>query len=218
MLILGLTLSGCSWFKSSEEKTAEELISDGMYNYEDGDYRDAISAFEKLKDWYPFNKFTSLAELKIGDCYYHLREYPEAIAAYEDFERLHPRNEAVPYVIFQIGTCYFEQIQTVDRDQSVTQKALDSYLRLTRQFPDSEYVPRARERIKDCQKSLSGHEFYIGIYYFKNKRYEPALNRFKTVLSDYPDVGLHQQALSYISLCEQALQSQKLQEKNAGVE
>ncbi|GBC59699.1 outer membrane protein assembly factor BamD [Desulfonema ishimotonii] len=207
-VIASLMLSGCALFQPRDEKSAEELVGDGMDSYETGKYRKAIESFENLKDWYPFSKYASLAELKIADAYFQLEEYQEAIFAYEEFESLHPRNEAIPYVIYQIGSCHFEQMDSVDRDQSVVQKALDTYNRIMRQFPDNTYAVKAGERIRECQKSLAGHEFYVGLFYYKNKKYKPALRRFEAVLSDYPDVGIHEQALRYITLCKQSIAAQ----------
>lgn len=215
LAVVLMAFSGCAWFQTTEENTPDQLVSDGMYYYDDGDYRDAIESFEKLKDWYPFSKYTSLAQLKIADAYFRLEEYTEAIYAYEDFESLHPRNEAIPYVIYQIGLCYFNQMDTIDRDQSATRKAMETFTRLIGQFPDSQYTVSAREHIKVCQKNLASHEFYVGMFYFKSKRYKPALHRFKAVLSNYPDVGIHQEALHYIALCEASIEAEREKEKDA---
>ncbi len=204
-----LVFSGCAWFQSKEEKPSQELARDGMEAYQKGKYDDAIESFQKLKDYYPFSKFAMLAELKIADSHFHLGQYDDAIFAYEEFERLHPRNEAIPYVIYQIGTCYFQQMDTVDRDQTSTQKALDAFDRLVKQFPEDAYAVSAKEHILKCLKSLAGHEFYVGYYYFKTKHYKAALYRFKTILTHYPDVGLHHQALQYITLCESSIKKQE---------
>jgi outer membrane protein assembly factor BamD len=218
-MALILLLSGCSWFQTREEASSEDLVSDGMYNYESGKYMQAIESFEKLKDWYPYSKYAILAELKTADAYYRLGKYDEAVAAYEAFESLHPRNEAIPYIIYQIGTCYFEQIDTVDRDQRSAEKALEGYMRLLRQFPNDPYAHKARQNIKVCQRSLAGHEFYVGLFYFKSGHYRPALKRFKSVLSNYPDVGIHQNALRYITLCENELiENPKADETETGGE
>jgi outer membrane protein assembly factor BamD len=205
ILILLFVFSGCAWFESKQEKTALELVSDGMDQFNNEDYKDSIESFEKLRDWYPFSQYVIVAELKIADSYYHIKNYEEAVAAYEAFENLHPRNEAIPYVIFQIGLCYYEQIDTIDRDQISAKNALDTFNRLKKQFPEDGYAHRAEENIKKCIKSLAGHEFYVGLFYYKNKHYKAALSRFKSVLSNFPDVGIHQQALQYVSLCEEAL-------------
>lgn len=204
-LIVLFAFSGCAWFQARDEKTAYELADDGMTAYEDGKYRSAIESFEKLKDWYPFSEYSILAELKIADAHFHLGEYNEAIFAYEGFETLHPRNEAIPYVVYQIGTSYYRQRDTVDRDQKAVRQALEIYRRLIQDYPESEYAAKAEGHLKECLKSLAGHEFYVGLFYFNNKNYEPALSRFKTILTEYPDVGIHQKALHYLALCEASL-------------
>jgi outer membrane protein assembly factor BamD len=206
-IILMLVCSGCGMFQTRDDIPADELVSDGMEDFEAGRYTKAIESFEKLKDWYPFSKYAILAELKIADAYFNLREYQEAVFAYEEFENLHPRNEATPYVVYQIGICYFNQIDSVDRDQTVAKRALDTFNRLIKQYPEDTYAKRAELNVKQCLQSLSGHEYYVGLYYYKKKHYNAALSRFKTVITDYPDVGIHKKALQYIILCESSLKT-----------
>jgi outer membrane protein assembly factor BamD len=212
-ILVLLVCSGCKALKKSwnaltgKEHTgsAQQLAWDGMDAYENGDYKDAIEYFQQLKDWYPFSKYAILAELKIADSHYHLEQYEEAIFAYEEFERLHPRNEAIPYVIYQIGRCYFDQIDTIDRDQTPARNAYRTFQRLDKQFPNDKYARSGAEHITTCVKSLAGNEYYIGVFYYKSKHYKAALNRFLKVLSDFPDVGYHQKALEYIAKCEAEL-------------
>ncbi|MBW2598249.1 MAG: outer membrane protein assembly factor BamD, partial [Deltaproteobacteria bacterium] len=165
-------------------------------------------------DWYPFSKYVPFAELKIADANYNIEEYEEAVSAYEEFESLHPRNEAIPYVIYKMGLCYFQQIDTIDRDQSTAKKALDTFHRLKKQFPKDPYAIKAEENIKKCLKSLTGHELYVGLFYLKSKHYKAALHRFESILTQYPDVGVHQKALQHIATCEALLKEQD-QEKGS---
>jgi outer membrane protein assembly factor BamD len=203
LLAASLTFTGCAWFGQEDgEKRAEELIRDGVQAYDKGNYKEALDAFGQLKDWYPFSNYAILAELKIADAHYHLQQYPEAVAAYEEFERLHPRNEATPYVVYQIGLCYFEQIDAIDRDQMPARKAMETFRRLIGQYPDAPYSRKARNHIPTCQKSLAGHEFYVGEYYFGQGLYQAALVRFLAVVTEYPDVGYHHKALIYLAECE----------------
>ncbi|MDH4010828.1 MAG: outer membrane protein assembly factor BamD [Desulfobacterales bacterium] len=212
-LVVLLVATGCSTLKDQFNKIfgiedsvgAQELAWEGMDAYENGRYDKAIEKFQKLKDYYPFSKYAILAELKIADAHYQREEYEEAAFAYENFEQLHPRNEAIPYVIYQIGRCYYDQIDTPDRDQTSAQKALEAFQRLVKQFPGDQYSTRAAEHIKTAQKSLAGHAYVVGIFYYKTKHYKAALNRFMSIISDYPDVGYHQKALEYIARCEASI-------------
>lgn len=216
-LISLLLLSGCTSFQEKIDKffgteegdSAQELAWDGMDAYENGKYYKAIEKFQKLKDFYPFSKYAILAELKIADSHYQREEYEDAIFEYENFERLHPRNEAIPYVIYQIGRCYYDQIDTTDRDQTSARKALETFQRLKKQFPKDQYAQRSEEHISRCLKSLAGHTYRIGMFYYKTKHYKAALHRFMSIISDYPDVGYHQQALEYIAKCEVSIAEQE---------
>lgn len=209
-LILALGLAGCSSVGDGQpEKTARVLMLDGMEAYDNGNFKKALENFEQVKNWYPFSKFVILAELKIADANYHEEQYPEAITAYEEFERLHPRNEAIPYVIYQIGRCYFEQIDTVDRDQTPAHKALDAFQRLVNQFPDDQYSRTARLHIIKCRQSIMGRDFYVAKFYFKTKQYKAALHRFSAIVQQNPDVGFHEDALLYIARCRAYLGNQE---------
>jgi outer membrane protein assembly factor BamD len=202
LLWVGAQVLGCAWFRAKEQETAQRLAEEGMEAFKDEDYEDAIESFQKLKDWYPFSKYAMLAELKLGDAYYHRKEYEEAIFAYEAFENLHPKNEAVPYVVYQIGLCYFNRLDSIDRDQSMAREALQAFERLIRTYPTSPYASQAEEHVKVCNRSLAEHEFYVGLFYYKSKHYKAALERFKTVIKSYPDIGVHHKALEYIALCQ----------------
>jgi len=212
-LIFIMFFSGCAWFETQEEKTADELIAEGLEYYENESYQKAIKSFEDLKDWYPFSKYAIVAELKIADAHYHLEEYEDAVFAYEEFENLHPRNEKTPYAVYQIAKCHFNRVDTIDRDQTSARKALDTFNRLIKYYPDSSYIPQAKEEKNECIKSLAGNELYVALFYYNTEYYKAALHRFKAVITDYPDVGTHQTALQYISMCEAAIRAAEPEQK-----
>lgn len=200
-----LLLSGCSLFEPKRNRLAPELASDGMSYFNKGRYQSAIESFQTLRDWYPFDKLAILAELKIADAHYNLKEYEEAAAAYGQFENLHPHNEATPYVVYQIGRCYFDQIDTPDRDQGSAEKALQVFSRLAGQFPKSPYAKKAEENMEKCRQSMAAHELQVGMFYYKSKHYKAALGRFSTVVGTYPDAAATAEAERYIALCQQKL-------------
>jgi outer membrane protein assembly factor BamD len=81
------------------------------------------------------------------------------------------------------------------------------------QFPEDQYAVRASEHIDTCQKSLAGHAYVVGVFYYKTKHYKAALNRFMSIISEYPDVGYHQKALEYIARCEATIAEKKEEKK-----
>lgn len=209
IVLIALILAGsaCST-KDKPEKLAPELAADAMNAFNDERYEKAIETFNKLRDWYPFDRLTTLAEYKIAEAHFKMEAYDEAVISYEEFEKLHPRNEAIPYVLYQIAMCHYLQIDTIDRDQNTAKKAVKAFRRLQKQFPDTEYAQKADERVLRCLKSIAGHEIYVGKFYFKSKRYKSALARFKHVKTDFPDLGFDAEATEYIAKCNEKIASE----------
>jgi len=218
-LLLGILfffISGCSLFDDSSQmnKNAEQLAAEGASAFMNEDYRDAVKAYTDLKDWYPFSRYAILAELKIADSHFHLKQYDEAIIAYENFEKMHPRNEAVPYVIHQVGLCWYNQIDTVDRDHSPARNAMAQFQRLLQQYPDNELNKQAMTNIQKCIENIAGHELYVADFYMKTKKYKAALKRYEGIVEFYPGTEQSKIALNKISQCA-SLVDKKANEKTS---
>jgi outer membrane protein assembly factor BamD len=206
-LFFTLFLGGCSLFGKGEkpEKPPEELMSEGMSQFADGNYTKAAEHFQELKDRYPYSKLAIHAELKLADALFKKKEFEEAVEAYKEFENLHPKNISIPYVIYQQGMCYFLRMRTIDRDQSNTKRALEEFERLKRAYPADPYSKKAGINMEKCLASLAEHEFYVGHFYFKNGHYVAALKRFEYLIEQYPDHGPHAKARIYIARCKEKL-------------
>jgi outer membrane protein assembly factor BamD len=188
------------------EGDPEILYKQGLTRFNKRDYPEALKKFEELKSSFPDSPpYTLLAELKVGDCHFLQKEYVEAIAAYEEFKKTHPSHEEIPYVQFQIGMSYFNQMLTLDRDQTSTKKALSSFEYLIANYPPSLFSEKAKEKIGVCNKRLADHEFYIGNYYYKRGKFQSAASRFEEVLMKFPkdpdeDKTLYFLGKSYLEL------------------
>ncbi len=213
LLLFLLSASSCSTItslilpKPEREKNAQELAANGMAYLHRGTYHKAEEAFQRIRDRYPFSQYGLLAALKLADIHYYRGEYEEAITAYQEFEKLHPTNEALPYVVYQLGMCYFSQILSIDRDQTATMNAFSEFQRLLNTYPDSPYVLEAKARMKQCRERLAEHELYVARFYFRTKKYQPALQRLRQLINDYPETSAKDTALSLIKEWEGKLPS-----------
>jgi len=172
---------------SNKPDTSESLSQQGLDHFNHGKYEKALEVFKKLKERYPFSQYSLLAELKIADSEYYLKNYEEARLLYREFEEQHPSNEAVPYVMFQVGMCYYKEIDTIDRDSSGASNAIQAFSRQLKSFPVSPYTDEAQGRIMAAKNFLAGHEFYVATFYVKTKSYIEAMARLEYILATYPN-------------------------------
>jgi outer membrane protein assembly factor BamD len=205
-LFMLFCLSGCSldplfsFLKKDTlvKNTPEALYVRGSAEFQDGNYKKAREYFTRLKDEYPLHNLAMLAELGIGDSFFTDKEYMEAENAYNDFLNMHPTNENIPYVIYQMGMCHYNQRGTIDRDQTETIKAKKEFERLIARFPESKFSLAAGKSLRECNQELAEHEFYVGKFYFRQKKYQAALSRFEVVALNYANVGLDYKVEYYI--------------------
>ncbi len=197
--LLVLCFSGCSSLnifgkKEVVKNTPEGLYARGAAEFQESnyyhDYKKAREYFMRVKEEYPLHNLAILAEIGIADCYYSDKEYQEAENAYNDFVTFHPTNENVPYAFYQIGMCHYKQMDAIDRDQTAAIKAKKEFEKLVSRYPDSKFSTMAEKLIRECKQKLAEQEFYVGHFYFKQKKYQAALARFETIVRDYANVGL----------------------------
>lgn len=217
-IMLVFLLSGCSTIDSifgrgvEEEVDAGELMIQGNEDLSKGRYKDAVDAFQKIKDRFPYSKHALSAELKMADALFLQEEYELAYTAYDEFEKLHPKNKDMAYVIYQKGMCNFNQIKSKDREQVHTFKAKEEFERLIKRFPRDEYANKARKNLRECLIYLAEYELYVANFYYKQGRYRAALGRYTFIINNYPDMGQYQDAMEGITRCKEKLAQETAQE------
>lgn len=182
-----------------EPKTDEEFFNKAMGFYKNKNTWEGIPAFQEIRDKFPLSQYAVLAELRLADLHYFKTEYIEAIHYYEEFKRLHPSNPHVPYVVFQLGMCYFKQIETIDRDQTPAKSAASYFEYLIDHYPTSPFTGKAMSKLKICKKKMFDHDFYIGSFYYKSKKYLAAQERFLRIITQYPYVREKDKVLFYLA-------------------
>ena len=116
---------------------------------------------------------------------YQSRSYDDAIATAQRYISLNPGSEDAAYAYHLVATSYFEQIVDVGRDQRTTELAKASLHELLRRFPTTEYAKDAQLKMDMVDDQLAGKEMEVGRWYLRRQEHLPAINRFRTVITDY---------------------------------
>lgn len=97
-----------------------------------------------------------------------------------------PRSDQAAYAQYMVGMCYYSQVNSPDRDQTFTRKAIEEFEKLKNDFPDSPYVKLSQEKIRLCWRRLAEHEQSVAVFYFKAGAYHAAEARFRYLMERYP--------------------------------
>jgi outer membrane protein assembly factor BamD len=197
---LGLALAalyGCGGKSNVVEDQGPELLYQRGYQaMEASNYAGAIEFFTTLEARYPFSPETRQAQLDLIYLYYRSQQPELAIDAAEEFERENPTHARIDYCLYMKGLVYFDQapniiekVLRVDlslRPPKDTLRSFSAFQELIRRFPDSEYVPDARQRMVYLRNRLADYENHVADYYLRRGAYVAAINRAKYALEHYP--------------------------------
>lgn len=174
----------------------EALYEEGQNALDSNNYPLAIAYYQQLTARYPFANLARQAQLDIIYAYYLSRQRDQAIDAATQFERENPTHPRVDYALYMKGLVYFDPapgvLERLFRADMTARPPKDSLLafstfqELLRRFPDSEYVPDARERMLFLRNRLAAYENHVANYYMEREAYVAAANRAKYALENYP--------------------------------
>ena len=191
-------LAGCAHHRNNlvRDGGPTKLYDQGQKQMNATDYPSAIKTFQALQSRYPFAPETRQAQLDLIYLYYKGNQPEQAIDAAEAFERENPTHPRVDYCMYMRGRVYFDQeanflekffrVDMSKRPPKDTMKSYSTFEELIRRYPNSEYVPDARQRMVFLRNRLARFENYVAQYYINRGAYIAAINRSKYALEHYP--------------------------------
>ena len=173
----------------------ETLYTAARETLERRNYRLAAAQFDEVERQHPYSVWARRAQLMSSFSYYVSGQYGEAIGAAQRFLSLHPGSREAPYAYYMVALSYYNQIMGVQKDQKITQQALDALGELIRRYPNTDYAADARLKIDLARDHLAGKEMEIGRFYQKQGLFLAAIIRFRTVVERYETTSHTPEAL-----------------------
>ena len=242
LVLLIIPLISCSKDKINKsvikEKDLEsqvlEAYKEGLKSLKEGDAIFASKKFNEAETLFPQSKWAPMSSLMAAYSYYSQDYYEDSILELERFIKIYPFHENIDYAYYLLGLCWYEQIIDEKKDLQTIIKAKEKFSFLIKKFPSTEYALDAEFKIDLINDILAAKEMYIGRYYFDQKKWIPAINRFRIIIDDYETtiyteealhrlvevyytIGLINEAKKYASLLGYNYQSSQWYEKSYSV-
>lgn len=204
-----LVLAGCAsssdLSKSLNPDAPEKMFADADALMGAGKFEDAAKKFEDIDRDHPYAPEARRAMVMGAFANYKAGKTPEAIAGAERYSTLHSGTKEAALAQHIIASAHFDEIKGPNRDQGETKKALLALKTLKTRYPDSIYAKEADNRIRVCEDNLAAAEMEVGRYYMKKRQYSGAINRFKSVVTEYQTTAHVEEALLRLTEAYMAL-------------
>lgn len=196
-VVLAGPLAACS---GDDDETLEEIPPGEIYalgeaQLADGNPGRAAETFNEIERLYPFSQLAKRALVMSAFASYRAGEFSAARASARRYLDLYPADEDAAYAQHLIAMTHYDNIVDVGRDQSTTQRALDSLREVVDRYPDTDFARDAQLKIDLTLDHLAGKDMSVGRYYLKGGHYAAAINRFQRVVDRYPTTAQVPEAL-----------------------
>jgi outer membrane protein assembly factor BamD len=213
---LALPLSGCGtgalwdkFFAKDEtfvDEPADKLYNEGLYMMnEKKDPKAANKKFEEVDREHPYSDWARKSLLMSAYASYNAGDFDGCIGSATRYVTLHPGSPDAAYAQYLIAASHYDQIPDVSRDQGRTEKAMAALEEVIRKYPTSEYAVSAKAKLEGARDQLAGKEMEIGRYNLNKSNYIGAINRFKTVVTQYQTTRHVEEALERLTEAYMAL-------------
>ena len=194
LLSAAILLTGCA---STDEEVPpqEQLYEQAKQALDAGNFNAAQNSLESLETYFPFGRYAEQAQLDLIYARYQNLDLQGARSAADRFLRLNPRSDNADYALYMRGLASFNMdrslasqyfpLATDGRDPGEQRQAFEDFQKLVNQYPDSIYAPDARQRMIAIRNRLAGAQIAAARYYIKREAYLAALNRARTVVTDF---------------------------------
>ena len=189
VLALGLPLlvAGCAALTPAPTPILppDELYKTGETELNNRRYDEARQNFRKIVERHPNSSYAPKARFYIGEAFYREAEFDKAVKEFEGFLEFFPRHEIADLVQYRLAMSYYDQMKPVEQDQALTQRALDQFKKLVKEYPQSRYATDGLAKIDKCRERIAQKEVWVANYYFTQGNPSSARQRLELVLRDY---------------------------------
>lgn len=197
ILLLAIACGGTSGSTSYRDR-AEQTYREGQELLEDGNYLEAMTAFNQVKNEFPFSSYAALSSLAVGEVYFREEKYIEAIDVFRLFVRSYPEHPEVPTALFRESEAFFKQRPSefsifppsFERDKGPTKDTITALDRFLNRYPRDKRVKDAKRMRRICRESLADYELYVAQFYLKRDRPWAARRRLETIVTTFPDTDV----------------------------
>jgi outer membrane protein assembly factor BamD len=175
----------------------------------------AIEALEAIESRYPFGKYAEQAQVELIYAHFMNSETEASHSAAEKFIRLHPRHPNIDYAYFMKGLSsytrdreFLTRVSDTDLSNRDISGAKESFAELTEfltRFPDSQYVPYAKQRNVYLRNMIAKNELAAADYYLTIDAHVGAIRRANYVIENIPNSSENYRALKVLELSYEAL-------------
>ena len=177
------------------ELQMSNAYKEGYAELQRGDVLSAAKKFNEAELLFPQSPWAAKSVIMAAYAYYIQNYYSDAIFELERYLATYPNDKDQVYAHFLMGVSFYEQIVDEKKDLKSILESKMQFELIINEYPDTKFAADAKFKIDLINEILAAKEMYLARYYLNKTMWIPALNRFKTVITEYDTTIYIEEAL-----------------------
>ena len=162
----------------------------GVAEFESEHYFEAVEDLKLFVRRNPTDSKVDEAQYHIGLSRFEDKDYPVAAVEFEILRTDYPNSARIDDAWYMEGLCYRKQMPSIERDQTITKKALDHFRRYLANFPNGTRRSDVQAQVDELQEVLDRKRLAAALLYERLGRTKAALVTLEALIADRSDSKL----------------------------
>ena len=199
-----LFINNCSKNKKVEILNIEEdqiegqmikAYQEGVDAFKDKLYLDAAKKFNEAEILFPQSVWASRSSLMAAYAYYYDDYNNRAISELINFFKKYPNDPNMSYAHYLLAMSYYNKIVDEKKDLEPLKNSKKQFEYVVKNYPNTEFSLDSKFKLDLINEMIASKEMYIARHYIQKKKWIPAINRLKFIVSEYNNTIFIEEAL-----------------------
>ena len=184
--------------KIEEDKIEGQMIrayQEGMVAFKNQLYIDAAKKFNEAEILFPQSEWAPRSALMAAYAYFYDDYNNRAISELLNFFKKYPNHPNTSYAHYLLAMSYYNLIVDEKKDLEPLKNSKNEFEYIVENYPNTEFSLDSKFKLDLINEMIASKEMYIARHYIQKKKWIPAINRLKFIVTEYDNTIFIEEAL-----------------------
>jgi outer membrane protein assembly factor BamD len=169
-----------------DDKIEGQMIKayqDGMVAFKEQLYVDAAKKFNEAEILFPQSEWAPRSSLMSAYAYYYDDYNERAISELINFFKKYPNDPNTSYAHYLLAMSYYNKIVDEKKDLEPLKNSKKQFEYIVKNYPNTEFSLDSNFKLDLINEMIASKEMYIARHYIEKKKWIPAINRLKFIVT-----------------------------------
>ena len=181
-----------------DDQIEDQMIKayrEGIEAFEDRLYIEAAKKFNEAEILFPQSEWAPRSALMAAYAYFYDDYNNRAISELINFFKKYPNDPNISYAHYLLAMAYYNLIVDEKKDLEPLNNSKKQFKYIIENYPNTEFSLDSKFKLDLINEMIASKEMYIARHYIQKKKWIPAINRLKFIVTEFDDTIFIEEAL-----------------------